>query len=173
MERETLYAEQDLAALRAQLKRRWLALLLPELALLALLVYSLVVRNKALTVICSIVMGCLAVGMITLVIGPLRRYVLFLQEAMQGRQRELEGVLKGLEQHPVLRDGVRFVPFTVNVGRPDEDKDDRLLYWDWNLPLPAWQPGDRLWISSFDKAVLAWGKLESNEAQPASSAGNS
>ena len=164
MEQETLYTPQALVDLKAQLKRRWLGLLLPELALLALLIYSLVVRNKALTVICSILMGCLAVGMITLSINPVRRYVLFLQEASQGRQRALEGRFKGFEQHLVLRDGVRFAPFTVNVGRPDEEMDDRLLYWDANLPRPAWQPGDGLWISSFDKSVMAWRKLASQKA---------
>jgi len=157
MERKTLYADQDLVELKAQLKRRWLSLLLPELALLALLVYTLMVRNKTLTVLCSIAMGCLAVSMLTLWIMPVRRYLLFLQEALQGRHRELEGTFKDFEHLPVQREGLRFMPFIVNVGNPEEEKDDRLLYWDWNLPLPPWQPAQSLWISSFDKVVLAWG----------------
>jgi hypothetical protein len=157
MERKTLYADQDLVELKAQLKRRWLSLLLPELALLALLVYTLVVRNKTLTVLCSIAMGCLAVSMLTLWIMPVRRYLLFLQEALQGRHRELEGKFKGFDHLPVQREGLCFMPFIVNVGNPEEEKDDRLLYWDWNLPLPPWQPAQSLWISSFDKVVLAWG----------------
>jgi len=68
----------------------------------------------------------------------------------------MSGVFKGFDEDFVVRDKVRYLPLMLNVGDQADAGDERLLYWDLNLPLPDWQPGDRLWISSHDKAVADW-----------------
>ncbi|NLD02464.1 MAG: hypothetical protein GX674_04075, partial [Clostridiales bacterium] len=47
-------------------------------------------------------------------------------------------------------------PFMLNVGDAKDEKDDRLLSWDIQHPLPEWHEGMKLWVSTFDKSVCDW-----------------
>ena len=44
----------------------------------------------------------------------------------------------------------------INVGVMEDEKDDRLFYYDANLPRPDWQAGETLTITAHDKSVGAW-----------------
>ncbi len=154
-----MYTQQDYRDIDAQWRRRWRWLALGMLPLLAGLVWSFIARIQPLTVGLSILLGSAAVFIHGVSISPVAAYRHHLAGLLQGRNREMEGQFKGFDSQPALRDRVRFLPLMVNVGDPREPKDDRLLYWDLHLPLPDWQEGDRLWLSSFDKAVTDWRRI--------------
>ena len=159
-----MYTQQHLDDINHQLKRRMMRLLLPQLVLLAGLVYSLVIRSRWLTTGLFILMGALALFYWGLVLSPLRAYRKYLCDLLGGRQREYAGQFRGFDGHEVIRDNVRFMPFMLNVGNAEDLKDDRLLYWDTNLPLPDWREGEHLWVNTFDKAVTGW--RQQDAAQP-------
>jgi hypothetical protein len=154
----SMYTQSDLEELNAQLRRRVGLWALPQLPLLAALVYTLSVRHQVLTIVISILMGWIAIFAVGFSIAPVAAYRKFLRALLDGRKRELSGVFKNFDMDTVMRDKVRYVPLMLNVGDIGEPKDDRLLYWDANLSLPDWQPGDKLWISSHDKSVTDWRK---------------
>ena len=41
-------------------------------------------------------------------------------------------------------------------GDPNEPEDDRLFYWDANLPRHDWKTGETLTLTAHDKALGAW-----------------
>ena len=42
------------------------------------------------------------------------------------------------------------------VGDMENPEDDRLFYYDANLPRPGWQKGEGLTLTSYDNRVVAW-----------------
>lgn len=154
-----MYSEEDLISIGAQLRKRLLAWLAPLLLLLALLVYSLAIRHEVFTIAVFAMICWLAIFAWGVSLSPVRAYQRYLRDLLSGRQREMTGVFKGFDRDSVLRDRVRYQPLMLNVGDVEDPKDDRLLYWDANLPLPDWREGERLWISSFDKGVTDWKRV--------------
>lgn len=154
-----MYTQDDLKTVQEQYRKRWLWLVLGLLLPTAGLVWSLVVRLQPLTIGLSILTGCIFVFVHGVAISPVGAYRKHLSELLQGRNREMEGTFKGFDSRYAVRDRVRFLPLMLNVGDPQEPNDDRLLYWDLNLPLPDWHEGEQLYIASFDKAVTAWRRL--------------
>lgn len=151
-----MYTQQDYNEISTQWRQRWTKLALLMIVPLAVLIWSLIVRMQSLTVGMSILMGCAMLFYYGVSISPIGAYRKHMGELLHGRNREMEGVFKGFEHQYAVRDGVRFLPMMLNVGDPEEPKDDRLLYWDLNLPLPDWQEGEQLWVASFDKSVTDW-----------------
>ena len=151
-----MYKQRDLEDISAQLRRRIGLWALPQLPLLAALIYTLMIRSQALTIAAFVLMGWLAIFAAGVSIAPVASYRKYLRDLLAGRKREMDGIFKGFDENSVMRDKVRYLPLMLNVGDPEDAGDDRLLYWDLNLPQPDWQPGERLWISSFDKAVADW-----------------
>lgn len=154
-----MYTQQDYQDITNQWRRRLTRLGLAMLVPLAVLIWSLVKRIQPLTVGVTILMGCVALFIYGVAIFPVGAYRKHIEELLRGRNREMEGIFKGFDGKYAVRDGVRFLPLMFNVGDPQEPKDDRLLYWDLNLPLPDWQESDRLWVASFDKSVTDWKKI--------------
>lgn len=154
-----MYTQQDLQDVQAQLRRRMLYCLLPAGLMLAGLAYSLVARAQGLTIGLSILLGGWLVFAWEILIVPVKAYRNFLHQAIQGMRRPIAGVFKSVDAQATVRDGVHFLPLILNVGDPSNPEDDRQLYLDANLPLPAWQPGQRLETQTHDKAVVVWKKL--------------
>ena len=151
-----MYSQENLNQIERQFNKSLLILCLLLLLPLAALVYSLVVRIKWLTILTSCLAGAIALLYGGMTLSPIFNYRKHLRALLPGRKRELTGIFKGFDHHVVLRDKVRFYSFLVNIGETDDPNDDRQLYWDDNLPLPDWQEGERFWIASFDKSVVAW-----------------
>lgn len=154
-----MYSEKDLTSIGEQFRKRLLLWLLPLLLLVAALVYSLVIRQEVLTIAVFVLMCWLVIFAWGLSLAPVRAYQRYIRDLLHGRQREMSGVFKGFDQDSVLRDKVRYQPLMLNVGDLAEPNDDRLLYWDSNLPLPDWREGERLWVSSFDKGITDWRRV--------------
>lgn len=151
-----MYKQEDFESINQQFKRRTLLLLLPELVLLAGLAVSFIMRIQWLTVLLLCLMGAVLLFGWGVSLSPLAAYRKYLQDLLTGRKRDYIGSFQGFDNDEVIREGVRFTPFMLNVGNSQEQNDDRLLYFDRVFPPPAWHEGMRLNISTFDKSVVDW-----------------
>ena len=52
-----------------------------------------------------------------------------------------------------LRDGVKYYPMMISVGDMENPEDDRLFYFDANLPRPDWKTGEMLTVTAHDKSM--------------------
>lgn len=142
---------------RRQLRDRLLWLGLPAALMLAATLTSFFARwPEAVTTALCILLCAYCVFSYSLLLSPVIAYGRHVSHALKGRTRQTTGVFMGMEEGAVSREGVLFYPLTINVGGKDKDEDDRLFYFDANLPRPDWQAGERLTLTSYDKMVTAW-----------------
>ena len=153
-----MYTEQDYADIRAQIRRRALALGIPALVLLAGVVISYIYRVRWATTAGTIVLGAFCIFSYGMLLHPVIAYGRHLDEVLHGRVRTTTGAFKEMEEESVMRDGVRYFPMTINVGDMEKPEDDRLFYYDANLPRPEWQPGEMLTVTAHDKALGNWAR---------------
>ena len=151
-----MYKQEDFESINQQFKRRAFLLLLPEIVLLTALVVSFIMRIQWLTVLLLCLMIAVFIFAWGVSLSPLASYRKYLQDLLTGRKRDYIGSFQGFDHDEVIRDGVSFTSFMLNVGNSLEQNDDRLLYFDRAFPLPTWQEGLRLHISTFDKSVVDW-----------------
>lgn len=151
-----MYTKQDFDDLTAQLKKRRLILSLPCILLLGLIVYSLIIRLMWLTIALSILLGIILIFGITMFISPVTVYRRHVDHALYGRVRKTEGCLKEMEETPVWRDGLMLLPLIININDMKNEEDDRLFYYDGRRPLPGWDVGQRLLLTSYDKLITDW-----------------
>lgn len=154
-----MYSPQDVKDIQAIIIRRLALFSLPAAALGALVVLSFIRRIEWLTILLFVFMCFCALFVWGMAISPLQKYKKYLLSALNGMNRGTEGVFQLWENETAEREGVLFIPLYLNIGDPAKEEDDRLFYWDKNLPRPDWQKGDRLRLVSQDKAVLSWEKL--------------
>ena len=152
-----LYTEQDLNAIKAQQKKRWLVLGIPGTLLLIGLIVSLVVRIEWLTTLLTVLLGSLLIAGYDLFIRQLHRYQKFLQEALHGLVRETECLYQSITPDGEPVDGVMCRTVTVI----DHDHDDnekpyeRIFYFDVLKPFPDLTPGQKLHVVYHDRAVMS------------------
>ena len=151
-----MYTKEDLESINLQFKHRVFLLLIPEVLLCLALIISFILRVQWLSVLLFCLMGAAALFAWGIHLSPLAAYRRYLKEVLTGRKREYIGRFAGFDQNEVIRDGVRFMPFMLNVAETPEKIDDRLLYFDKQFSPPSWQEGLRLYISTFDKSVVQW-----------------
>lgn len=151
-----MYTEQDYADICAQRKKRIILCTIPLVLLFAVLIYSLIIRLEALTVAATILMGLIWLFVHGLFIKPVSAYRRHMDQVMHGRVHTLTAAFKEMDDLPVLREGVRYFGMLMNVGRMDNEEDDRLFYYDANLPRPDWKQGEMITITYHDKALGKW-----------------
>lgn len=152
-----MYDLTDYAENKRQLRTRLFALGAPAAALLAATIVSFCLRwPQAVTMALCILLFSLCVFGHGMLLRPILAYGKHLRHALDGRTRTTCGAYMGMEQSAVSREGVMVFPMTLNVGEKDKDEDDRLFYFDANLPRPVWAQGERLRVTSYDKMVTAW-----------------
>lgn len=151
-----MYKEQDYQDICAQYRARLLWLWAPVGILAALAIVSFILRIRYLTMGLTVLAGVYAIFCWGMFVAPVRAYRRHLNEVLHGRVRTAAGTFKEMEETAVWRDGVRYYPLLISVGNPDNEEDDRLFYYDANLPRPDWQPGDALTVTAHDKALGAW-----------------
>lgn len=153
-----MYTEQDFQDISAQLKKRIITFSIPAIMMLALVIIFFILRNQALTTIASLLLGAYGIFAFGMFIHPVFAYRRHLHYVLHGRVRKLTGAFKEMDETIALRDGVRYYAMLINVGKMENPEDDRLFYYDANLPRPDWQVGDMITITSHDKNVGAWEK---------------
>ena len=155
-----MYTEKDYQANRLQLKHRLTMLGIPALLLLICIIWSFIVRIKWVTILATMVLSVSALFAYGMLLFPIIAYGRHLNDILHGRTHLMTGAFKTLGQDKVLREGVEFYPVILNVGRMDNEEDDRLLYIDANLPRPEWNTGDMLTLTIHDKNIGKWEKAE-------------
>ena len=153
-----MYTEQDYADIQAQIKQRRMIMMIPGVLLLAGVIVSFVFRVKWLTTALSLLLGAGWIFFHGLLMSPLTAYRRHLDEVLHGRTRTTTGAFKEMEETTVDRDGVKYYPMMLNVGSMDDPEDDRLFYYDANLPRPDWKTGDMLTVTAHDKSLGAWAR---------------
>lgn len=151
-----MYTAEDLLAVSRQKNKRLVILAIPCILLLAGTVASFIIRIEWLTALLAVLLGIVLFFCLDMFIYPLSRYEKHLSHALNGKTRQITGRLKELEETAVDKEGLRFYPVILNIGRMDNEEDDRLFYWDALLPRPNWQPSQQLTITSYDKRITAW-----------------
>ena len=149
-----MYTEQDFHAILSQKKKRWLLIAAVCLPLAALLVYSLIVRNEALTSGTTIVMGVALIFAYDVWIKPVSAYAAYLHGALYGRSHELDCTYLSTDADLSVVENVKY--YSMNVQQLDDDGKpfERLLYWDALKPLPDLHQGDHLQITYHDRMVI-------------------
>lgn len=148
-----MYTEEDLTAIRAQQKKRWLILSIPAAVLLAAIVVSLILRMEWLTTTCTILLGCMIIFGYEMLIRPLHCYETHINNALHGRCRELEGEYVSLSEDISVVDGVRYRAMTIREEQQDDDPCDRMLYFDVTKPFPDIAAGRRVRVVFHDREV--------------------
>ena len=154
-----MYSSQNVTDITSQLRKRTFLLAIPLVLLLAGVVASILYRVQWLTILLFILCCFVLIFCWGLFLSPLHQYRKFLQSAIHGQNRTMEGYFKRFVDEKSERDGVYFIPLFINISNSDEEEDDRLFYFDANLPLPDWKVGEKLSITSQDKAVISWQRI--------------
>ena len=153
-----MYTEQDYTDICNQLKRRWLALGFPAAVLFVAVIVSFVFRIKWLTIALSVALGAFCIFSYGMLLSPVIAYRRHLDEVLHGKVRSTTGAFKEMENQPVIRDGVKYYPMMISVGDMENPEDDRLFYYDANLPHPDWKTGEMLTVTAHDKSMGAWAR---------------
>ncbi|MBR6524521.1 MAG: hypothetical protein IKT57_00960 [Clostridia bacterium] len=151
-----MYTEQHYQMNRKQLRQRSVLLGIPAFILLAIVIASFILRIKWLTMLSTILLGSFSLFCYYLLLYPVIAYGRHMHELLFGRTRTMTGAFKEMGRDLVLREGVKFYPVIISVGRMEHPDDDRLLYYDANLPLPEWQQGEWINFTVHDKSIGKW-----------------
>lgn len=141
-EPSSLFSAQDQAAIRAQLKKRLILVLIPVLVLLGAAIYFAIQRNEVVTDVLTIVSLSVLIFCYDLFLKPLRCYQRHLDNVISGRRRAVDLPFLAISDDISLVDGVPYRAMTCTdldaKGRPY----DRLFYFDAEKPFPAIAPGE-------------------------------
>ena len=150
-----MYTEQELTDIQAQQKRRWVALLIPSVVLLGVVVTGFILRLEWLTEAASILLGVTLIAGWDLLIKPLHRYEIHLNNMLHGITHELEGDFGSFSPDISEVDGVRY--YAMNLICLDEKQKpyDRLFYYDAEKPLPAFTTGEHIVVTYHDRELAA------------------
>ncbi len=149
-----LYRPEDLIALRSQLKRRIILLLVGCGLLLAVAIWSLSARIEWLTMGAFILLGAAAIFVIELLCRPISQYKRLIDSALHGRSHTETLEFARVEPDSSLVDGVPCRSL-VFLGEPDKHGErERMYYWDERLPLPVLKEGEAISIRYTGKNII-------------------
>lgn len=158
----SLYTEQDLASLRGQIRRRFFFLSAVLLAGLILIAVTLMMDNhktnrpELLTALAVILTGAAVIFVSDMLIRPLKAYEKFMDHALHGRVHQASVIFDHMTSDVSVVDGVRFRDM-VFLGDADKHGDrDRLFYWDQELSLPSFDPGQEVTLCYFDRFITGY-----------------
>ena len=153
---QELYSEKDLQLLDSQLKKRYIALGAVLAVLLALIVFSLVIRVEWMTMVSVFLFGDAAVFVIDLLCMPIHRYRRLVNNALTGRTHTGTLEFAGVEEGSFRVEGVSCRGL-VFLGEPDKHGSrEQRYYWDAELPLPDFRPGDQVTLKYTGKNIIGW-----------------
>ena len=150
------YSERDVEQIYGQLKKRYTLLGIALAVLLAALIVSVIVRVEWLSIALFILLVATAVFVIEMFCLPLHRYKKLLVSALTGRTHtEVLEYLKTEDETSVV-DGVRCCGL-IFLGSPDKHGTrEQRFYWDRELPLPAFKPGDQVNLKYTGRNIIGY-----------------
>lgn len=107
----------------------------------------------------TLVFGAMIIFLWGMKMTPLLSYRKYLKEISSGLTRDVEGTIVSFDADTTFRDGVSFYALIVNIGDLQEPEDERLLYWDAQLPKPAdIAPGDHVRFHAHGNDIIGYEK---------------
>lgn len=150
-----LYSKEDLASLKSQLQKRWLAVWILLGLAVAVFVFSMVIRLEWLSMASVIVFGFFAVFWIDLFCLPLMRYRRLVEAALFARNHTDTLEYVRTEPDPSMVDGVSCMSL-IFLGEPDKHGTrETLFYWDAEIPAPALEAGKEYTFRYTGKNIIA------------------
>ena len=151
-----LYSEKDLQQLSAQLKKRYLALGAVMAVFLAAFIVSMIYRVEWLSIVMFILFFAVAVFVVEMFCLPLHRYKKLIASALTGRTHTETLEYEKTEEDSSVVDGVRCRGM-IFLGSPDKHgAREQRFYWDEELPLPAFTPGDQITIKYTGRNIIGY-----------------
>ncbi len=158
----SVYAEQDYLNLKQQIRRRMLLFGGIFLLTVVLVAVTLILddhrrnRPELATTLAVILGGGSMIFVWDLLIHPLTAYARHLDAALHGRSHEAILVFDRFHEEVSLVDGVTYQDL-IFLGEPDKHGDrERMFYWDKELPMPEFSPGQEVTLRYFDKFITGW-----------------
>lgn len=151
----SIYVQQDLDNITAQLRKRTIIIGAPCLVLLAVLIWSLLpaVRLEWVTTLCTILIGVILIAAYDLALKPIICYRNFLTNALHGRVRETTLPFIALSEDVNMVDGVACRALTCQDVDGKGRNYERLFYFDCEKTFPDFQEGELLHIVHHDLMV--------------------
>ena len=151
-----LYSEKDLQQLSAQLKKRYLALGAVMAVFLAAFIVSMIYRVEWLSIVMFILFFAVAVFVVEMFCLPLHRYKKLITSALTGRTHTETLEYEKTEEDSSVVDGVRCRGM-IFLGSPDKHgAREQRFYWDEELPLPAFTPGNQITIKYTGRNIIGY-----------------
>lgn len=155
-----MYKQEELLEITKRLRKRWWVTCVPcalmLTAAIVIFVYGQQQRSETLWMLTAgltILGGALFLFLYGVYVRPMRLYRRHVDTMLNGRRRETTGVFKSFSDEVSDQEGLECHPMFINVGDKDEDKDDRLFYYDVFKDKPAIPLGTRVTVTSNDKMV--------------------
>ncbi len=160
-----LYSEENLHAIRAQLKKRLAVLGVLSVAFIALIVWTLILDNhkenrpELWTTLAVMFWGFTLIFGWDLFCRPLSRYARHLDTALHGRNHEAVLEYSGQSADVSLVEGISCRDLLF-LGDADKHGDrDRMLYWDCEMKDPPFQEGEQVRVQYYDRFLTGYEKL--------------
>ena len=153
---QDLYSEKDYFLLSAQLKKRYLLLACVMAAILAVFIVSMDIRTEWLSIVTLILFFSAAVFGIEMFCLPIHRYRKLIASALSGRTHTETLEYEKAEAETSVVDGVTCRGL-VFLGSPDKHGTrEQRFYWDEELPLPAFTPGDQITLKYTGRNIIGY-----------------
>lgn len=153
-----LYTNKDLENISSQLKKRYLALGCVLAVILAVFIFSMTIRLEWLSIVSFILFCAAAIFVIEMFCVPLHRYKKLVISALGGRTHTETLEYEKTEEDPSLVDGIPCLGM-IFLGEPDKHgAREQRFYWDRELPVPAFNPGDRITIKYTGRNIIGYQK---------------
>ena len=153
---QELYSEKDLQQLSGRLKKRYLVLGLILAVLLAAFIVSMIIRVELLSIVLLILFCGTAVFVIEMFCLPLHRYKKLITSALTGRTHTETLEYSEAEADTSVVDGV-LCRGLIFLGNPDKHGTrEQRFYWDEELPLPAFTPGDQVTLKYTGRNIIGY-----------------
>lgn len=151
-----LYTEKDLQQISSQLKKRYLLLGAGLAVLLALFVYSMIVRTEWLSMLSFFLLLAVALFVIELFCLPLHRYKRLIVSALTGRIHTETLVYDHTEAETSMVEGVACRGL-IFLGKPDKHGiREQRYYWDAMRSLPAFAAGDEVTLKYTGRNIIGY-----------------
>ena len=151
-----LYSEKDLQEISVQLKKRYIFLGCGLAVILALFVYSMVIRLEWLSMVSVFLFCSLAVFVIEMFCLPLHRYKKLIIAALTGRTHTETLEYKETESELSVIDGVTCLGL-IFLGQPDKHGiREQRFYWDREIPLPAFTAGSQVTLKYTGRNIIGY-----------------
>ena len=156
-----MYSTSDLDLVKKQIKKSYGFLSIPVFLLLSLCIFGMVMhlqRNDTyhwLSYLSLLTAGLLALFFSGLFILPLHAYQRHLKDMLFGRNHELIGRFKCIDEEVCIKDGVAFRHVTVSEGNDIcNEENDRSFYFDLKKDFPNIETGDEVSVKSHDRRII-------------------